>query len=98
MAAQTPAAKPPAARRRPPPATGKPTTAPAEPDGGWPRAYTTPSGAALVIYQPQLASWADQKHATMYAAVSYTAKGAKEPALGTIKVESERASPSTSGS
>ena len=51
--------------------------------------YTTPSGAALVIYQPQIASWADQKHATLYAAVSYTAKGAKAPALGTVKVESE---------
>ena len=29
-------------------------------DGGWPRSYPTPSGAAFVIYQPQVASWADQ--------------------------------------
>ncbi len=72
-----------------PAASGAAATDPAAPDGGWPRAYTTPSGAALVIYQPQVASWADQKHATLYAAVAYTANGAKEPALGTIRVESE---------
>ena len=72
-----------------PAASAKPTAVPAEPDGGWPRAYTTPSGAALVLYQPQIASWADQKLVTVYAAVSYTAKGAKEPSLGTIKVESD---------
>ena len=59
------------------------------PDGGWPRAYTTASGAALAVYQPQVSSWADQKHAVLYAAVSYTPKGAKAPALGTLKVESE---------
>jgi hypothetical protein len=79
-AAQTPAAKTPAA-------SGASATAPADPDGGWPRAYTTPSGAALVLYQPQIASWANQKLMTAYAAVSYAAKGAKEPGLGTIKVE-----------
>ena len=97
VAAQAPAAKPPATQTptakpttaKPSTAPGAATTAPAPPDGGWPRNYTTPSGAALVIYQPQLASWADQKHATLYAAVSYTAKGAKAPALGTIKMESE---------
>ena len=92
VAAQAPAAKAPAAQTptaKPPAATGKPTADPAEPDGGWPRAYTTPSGAALVLYQPQIASWADQKLVTVYAAVSYTAKGAKEPGLGTIKVESD---------
>ena len=78
-AATTPAAKTPAAS----------ATTPAAPDGGWPRTYTTSSGAALLIYQPQVASWTDQKHATLYAAVSYTSKGAKQAALGTISVESE---------
>ena len=86
-AATAPAAKAPAAQK--PAASGASAADPAAPDGGWPRAYTTASGAALVIHQPQVASWADQKHATLYAAVSYTAKGAKEPALGTIKVESD---------
>lgn len=59
------------------------------PDGGWPRAYTTTSGAALVVYQPQVASWVDQEHVVMYTAVSYAAKGADMPALGTLKVESD---------
>ena len=45
------------------------------PDGGWPRAYTTKSGAALLLYQPQVASWADQKKIVAYSAVSHTAEG-----------------------
>ena len=61
----------------------------AAPDGGWPRAYSTASGAALVLYQPQVASWTNQKHLVMHSAVSYTPKGAAKPALGTIKVESD---------
>jgi hypothetical protein len=70
-------------------AQAPPAAAPAAADGGWPRAYTTASGAALAIYQPQVASWTDQKHAVLYSAVSYTAKGATTPAIGTVKVESE---------
>ncbi len=77
VAAQTPAA------------SRAPATDPAAVDGGWPRTYITPSGAALALYQPQVASWVDQKHATLYSAVSYTQKGAKQPALGTVKIESE---------
>jgi hypothetical protein len=57
-------------------------------DGGWPRASTTASGASLIIYQPQVASWADQQHIVFYAAVAYTPAGAPKPALGTVKVES----------
>ena len=34
-------------------------------DGGWPRAYTTGSGARLVLYEPQVASWADEKRIVM---------------------------------
>ena len=29
-------------------------------DGGWPRVYTTGSGARLVLYEPQVAGWANQ--------------------------------------
>jgi hypothetical protein len=68
--------------------TAAPSAAPAV-DGGWPRAYTTASGAQLVLYQPQVASWVNQKHITGYAAVSYTAKAATKPALGTIKIEAD---------
>src|SRR3954452_20343976 len=71
-------------------AAAKPATAaaPAPVDGGWPRASTTPSGAALVVYQPQISSWPGQKNVGLYAAVSYTPKGAAKPALGTVKAES----------
>ena len=86
-AAQKPAAQTPAAQKPAQKPAAASATAPADPDGGWPRAYTTPSGAALVLYQPQIASWANQKLMTAYAAVSYAAKGAKQPGLGTIKIE-----------
>ena len=63
------------------------TAVPAPIDGGWPRAYTTPSGARLVLYQPQIANWKAQKHMVAFMAVSYAAKGADKPLLGTLKVE-----------
>ena len=78
-ATKTPAAKPAAA----------PAAAPVPTDGDWPRSRTTASGALLVVYQPQIASWTDQHHAVAYAAVSHTPKGAPKPALGTIKLESD---------
>src|SRR5689334_11017138 len=58
-------------------------------DGGWPRAYTAASGVQIVLYQPQIASWPDQKHMTIYAAVSYQPKDSKTPALGALKIESD---------
>ena len=60
-------------------------------DGGWPRAYTTNSGAAMVLYQPQVAGWTNQKVMTAYAAASYTPKGATKPALGTLQIEADTA-------
>ena len=42
----------------------------------------------MILYQPQIASWTGQSQMTAYAAVSYQAKGAKEAALGTLKIES----------
>ena len=65
----------------PGPSAKKATTAPPV-DGGWPRASTTASGARLVIYQPQIASWVDQKDIVLYAAISYTPPGASKAALG----------------
>ena len=58
-------------------------------DRGWPRGYSLPSEAQIVLYQPQFASWEDQKHAVAFAAVSYVAKGEQKPALGTIKIETD---------
>jgi hypothetical protein len=68
-------------------AAAKPSTASAAPaDGGWPRSYITTAGARLIVYQPQVASWPNQAHMTLYSAVSYTPAGAAKPALGTLKV------------
>src|SRR5215470_8158750 len=71
--------------------TAAPGTAgpPAPPDGGWPRAYTTASGGNIIVYQPQMASWDQQKHMVAYSAVSYTAKGAPKAALGSVKLEAD---------
>ena len=71
-----------------PPATStRLATAAQSADGGWPRAYDTVSGGRIVLYEPQVASWPDQKHLVMYSAVAYTASGAKTPTLGTLKIE-----------
>jgi hypothetical protein len=58
-------------------------------DRGWPRGYNLPSEAQIVLFQPQIASWEDQKHIVALAAVSYVAKGAEKPIVGTIKIESD---------
>ena len=62
---------------------------PPEIDGGWPRDYATPSGGTIRVFQPQVASWDGQRHMVAYAAVSYNAKGAAKPALGTVKIEAD---------
>jgi hypothetical protein len=97
-AVQSPPAKP--AGQTAPTATKPPTTtptattgtkpAPAAPvDGGWPRAYSLPSGGAMLVYQPQIASWEKQAHIVAFSAISLRAKGADKPALGTIKLEAD---------
>ena len=58
-------------------------------DRGWPRGYNLPSEAQIVLFQPQIASWDDQKHAVALAAVSYVAKGAEKPVIGTVKIEAD---------
>src|SRR5580765_718062 len=76
----------------PTPAAARPaaaTAAAAPSDGGWPRSSTTASGAELILYQPQIESWTNQKHVVAYAAVSYASKGATKPALGTVKLDAD---------
>jgi hypothetical protein len=92
--AQTAPAKPAATPAKP--ATAKapaPAAAPAKEgatqDGGWPRDYLTDGGAAIRIYQPQIASWDGQKHMVAHAAVSYSPKNAEKPLLGAIKLEAD---------
>jgi hypothetical protein len=65
------------------------TTVDTSPDGGWPRGYVSPAGATIVLYQPQIASWPDQKHMTLYTAASYLSKDKRTPTLGVLKVESD---------
>lgn len=68
-------------------AAAQPAAAPPA-DGGWPRRYAGQDGAAFVLYEPQIASWAGQRLLTMHAAVSYTAGGGM-PLLGTIVAEAD---------
>jgi hypothetical protein len=56
-------------------------------DPGWPRAYITTAGTKFMVYQPQVASWTDQRHMVAYAAVSVETAGGQKPALGTAKIE-----------
>ena len=58
-------------------------------DRAWPRAYSLPSEAQIVIFQPQASTWEDQKRLVAMAAVSYVKKDAKKPAMGTIKLEAD---------
>jgi hypothetical protein len=76
----------------PPPAKPAPAPIPssdADVDGGWPRAYLTPAGAQLLLYQPQIASWESRRDMLAYAAVSYQVKGQSRPALGTVTVQAD---------
>ena len=85
------AAKPAAAKPAAAPATAaKPAAATPPVDGGWPRSYTLPSGASILLYQPQIASWEKQAHLVAFSAVSYRTSAAEtKPALGTIKLEAD---------
>jgi hypothetical protein len=85
----TPSAQtPPKTTTSPAPAPAAAAT-PAPVDGGWPRFYDLPSGGTILLYQPQVASWDQQKHLVAYSAVSHRTKAADKPAVGTIKMEAE---------
>ena len=58
-------------------------------DRGWPRGYSLPSEAQVVLYEPQIATWDNQKHMVALAAVSYVTKGEQKPTLGTIRIETD---------
>ncbi len=47
------------------------------------------AAAAILLYQPQIASWEKQAHIVGFSAVSYRSKTADKPAMGTIKLESD---------
>jgi hypothetical protein len=81
-AATVPPKTTPAATATPPPGTNA--------DTGWPRTIALNSGTAI-WYQPQIEAWTDQKKVVAYSAVSFLPTGAKESALGTIKIEGDTA-------
>jgi hypothetical protein len=62
---------------------------PAPVDGGWPRMYDLTGGGTMLVYQPQISSWANQKRMVAFSAVSYRDKTAAKPMLGTIKIEAD---------
>ncbi|HKP36501.1 MAG TPA: hypothetical protein VJT71_06555 [Pyrinomonadaceae bacterium] len=68
---------------------GKRAASVQEIDGGWPRGYSLPSEAQIVIFQPQAMTWEGQKHLIAMAAVSYAAKGEQKPVMGTVKFEAD---------
>ncbi|MFL6280471.1 MAG: hypothetical protein ACJ731_10200, partial [Vicinamibacterales bacterium] len=73
-------------------AAGKPAAtagAPGPVDGGWPRMYSLASGATILVYQPQVASWDKWTHLVAFSAVSYRGKSAEKPSLGTIRLETD---------
>jgi hypothetical protein len=94
-AATTPAsqAKPPATTAKPTPASASAQTEPAQvTEPTWPRGYQTPSGAQVIVYLPQVASWASQKKLVAHSAVSYrpkTAAANEKAKLGAITLEAE---------
>jgi hypothetical protein len=81
-------AKPATPQAAPAAKTAAVTSAPA--DQGWPRLYTTPSKGQVMLYEPQVSSWANQKQIVLHAATSYQppgASGTSKPSLGTIEIE-----------
>jgi hypothetical protein len=42
-----------------------------------------------VLYQPQIASWENQRRMVAYAAVSVESPGGQKPTLGTVKIEAD---------
>jgi hypothetical protein len=70
-----------------PPPSAQPAAVQPLADLGWPRTYATPTGGEILMYQPQIASWQNQKQMVAYSAVSYKVKSTEKPALGSIKLE-----------
>jgi hypothetical protein len=64
-------------------------TTPPAPDGEWPRRYLAPDGALVILYEPQVASWENQKLLTLHAATSYAPSGSDRPLVGTFIAEAD---------
>jgi hypothetical protein len=82
--AQTPAAATAPAKTAATPAAVAPPI-----DLGWPRAYQTAAGSKVLIYQPQVAEWPNQRRMVAYAAVGVDIPGVQKTALGSVKIEAD---------
>jgi hypothetical protein len=60
-------------------------------DPGWPRTYTTPTGAWVQVHEPQIASWDDQRRLVAYVAVAHRRRTGEAPVLGALKFEADTA-------
>src|SRR5262245_6047054 len=74
---------------QPRPSTSQAQQQAVAPDGGWPRTYAVAGGGIATLYQPQIASWENQKQMISWSAVSYQEPNVNEPTLGTIKIEAQ---------
>ncbi len=61
----------------------------ADPDGGWPRITTSGAGAKVLMHQPQIESWQDQKAIVAWAAVEVLFDGRENSDLGVVKLEAK---------
>src|SRR4051794_13823377 len=67
-------------------ATETPTSPPT--DTGWPRTHQK-DGQTVVIFQPQVDEWKDQKSIAFRAATAVTPRGATEPVYGVIDAHAD---------
>jgi len=73
------------------PATSKPAPAPAAATTApppWPRRYANNAGMVL-IYEPQISEWVDQKKMTAIAAVQFSPTSGDKPLLGTVTINAD---------
>lgn len=85
-----------AAQTKPATTAAKPATAkPAAPAAAatnaappWPRRYANNAGM-VIIYEPQIADWVDQKKMTALAAVQFSPTGGEKPLLGTVTINAD---------
>lgn len=64
----------------------------ADPDRpGWPRTFTTPQGAEVTLYQPQVSEWKDFTHIKALVASEYKATKGAKPIFGVIGLEGKTA-------
>ena len=81
-AAQTPKPATPSAQPGAKPAApAAPAAAAAPIDGGWPRFFDA-AGGSVLLYQPQISSWDNQKHLVAFSAVSFRQAATGKPATG----------------